>query len=95
MLFLYSLIYLSLVQVCVNCNGSPKLPLVAFFLLLFLILLIMFVVILMLNVGVLPPLDSWLFFVQVRDYAYADQYRTLCMFIVCVLCVCVCVRVCV
>ena len=52
-------------QGCTDCKGKTELPLALYFLLLFVVVGIVFVLLLVLNVGITPPLDTWLLLSQV------------------------------
>ena len=52
-------------QGCTDCKDKTELPLALYFLLLFVAVGIVFFLLLVLNVGLTPPLDTWLLLSQV------------------------------
>lgn len=65
-------VFCSVSQSCIDCDKYPTVPLAVFFLLLFIVLAVAFSMALVLNIGVTAPLDSWLFFSQVRNMPLAN-----------------------
>ncbi|XP_065177676.1 uncharacterized protein LOC135808417 [Sycon ciliatum] len=60
-------------EACSSCDGATTMHVALYVFLMFLVTFVIFCLLLLLNVGLNPTMDSWLFFMQATFYLFPDE----------------------